>query len=148
MVKVKKSPVWEIFFSQSTHRLTRFASFERGFQLPLAVVFICVKIKFKIRRNIINDKIKEFINGIDEVSNYTLIGASQFSEVTKLTFVKNFLEKVFQYTNTNDTITDSVTFHDFVSGHVVIFTNEIKHDVITITINDKNVLTSVTLNRI
>ena len=95
-----------------------------------------------------NDKIKEFIKGIDEVSNYTLIGASQFSEVTKLTFVKNFLEKVFQYTNTNDTITDSVTFHDFVPGHVVIFTNEIKHDVITITINDKNVLTSVTLNRI
>ncbi len=40
------------FYFFITHRLTRFASFEWGFQLPLAVVFICVKIKFKIRRNI------------------------------------------------------------------------------------------------
>ena len=95
-----------------------------------------------------NNEIKQFINAIDEVSNYTLIGTSQFSEVTKLTFVKNFLEKVFQHTDLNKKLTDSVMFHDFVSGYVAIFTNEIKRETITITINEQNMLTSVTLNKI
>ena len=95
-----------------------------------------------------NNEIKQFINGIDEVSNYTLTGTSQFSEVTKLTLVKNFLTKVFQYTDINEKLTDSVMFHDFVLGYVVIFTNEIKREAIAITINEQNLLTSVTLNKI
>lgn len=103
-----------------------------------------------------NNEIKQFINGIDEVSNYTLdevsnyilTGTSQFSEVTKLTLVKNFLTKVFQYTDIDKKLTDSVMFHDFVLGYVVIFTNEIKREAIAITINEQNLLTSVTLNKI
>ena len=89
--------------------------------------------------------IQQFIDGIDEVSNYTLQGQSQFSEVAKLALVKNFLNTVFKYTDTDVKLSDPVMYHDFMSNRVAIFVNEIKHETLVIIISEDNKLVSATI---
>ena len=90
--------------------------------------------------------IQQFIDGIDEVSNYTLQGPSQFSEVTKLEFVKHFLYKVFKYTDADGKLSDPVMYRDFfMPNTVAIFVNEIKHETLVIIISEDNKLVSATI---
>ena len=89
--------------------------------------------------------IQQFIDGIDEVSNYTLQGPSQFSEEAKLALVKNFLYKVFKYTDADGKLSDPVMYHDFMPNTVAIFVNEIKHETLVIIISEDNKLVSATI---
>lgn len=89
--------------------------------------------------------IQQFIDGIDEVSSYTLQGPSQFSEVAKLAFVKNFLKKTFEHTDTNEKLSDPVMYHDFMPNTVTLFVNEIKHETLVIIISEDDKLVSATI---